>query len=71
LEAIIMARPQYLILSRFREESPTVTQLSGTQPYFRKLGVETKVISVSMRELVSPDPSNVELAEMLQNLLCR
>jgi iron complex transport system substrate-binding protein len=69
LETIIMARPQYLILSRFREGSPTVTQLSGTEPLFRKLGAETKVITVSMRELVSPDPSNVELAEMLQNLL--
>lgn len=69
LESIIMARPQYLILTRFREGSPTDTQLSGTQPIFRKLGAETKVISVSIRDLVSPDPSNLELAEMLQKCL--
>jgi iron complex transport system substrate-binding protein len=69
LESIIMARPQYLILTRFREGSPTATQLSETQPVFRKLGAQTKVISVSIRDLVSPDPSNVELAEMLQGCL--
>jgi len=65
-ESILMTRPQYLILTRFRESSPTLTQLSETQPLFRKLGSETKVISVSFRDLVSPDPSNLELAEMLQ-----
>lgn len=66
LETMLMARPQYLILTRFREASPTFTQLSESQPVFRALAPQTKVISVSLRDLVSPDPSNLELAEMLQ-----
>ena len=65
-ESILMARPQYLILTRFRESNPTLTQLSETQPLFRKLGAQTKVISVSFRQLAQPDLSNLELAEMLQ-----
>jgi len=65
-ESILMARPQYLILTRFREASPTSTQLSETQPLFRKLGAQTKVISVSFRQLAEPDLSNLDLAEMLQ-----
>ena len=69
VETIIMARPQYLILARFRETNPTRTQLSETQPLFRELGAETKIISVSIRDLISPDPSNLELAEMLQERL--
>jgi len=69
VETIIMARPQYLILAYFREGSPTRTQLCETQPLFCELGAETKVISVSFRDLISPDPSNLELAEMLQERL--
>ena len=65
-ESILMARPQYLILTRFRESNPTLTQLSETQPLFRKLGAQTKVISISFRQLAQPDLSNLELAEMLQ-----
>jgi len=68
-EAILMARPQYLILTRYREKSPTDTQVSETQPLFRKLGAETKIITVSLRNLVSPDPDNLELVEMLQQRL--
>jgi len=71
LETIIMARPDYLILTQFREASPTLNQLSAAQPVFRKLGAETKVISVSLNYLVSPDPSNLELAEMLQDQICK
>lgn len=69
LESILMARPQYLILTRFRESNPTLTQLSEAQPLFRKLGVQTKVITVSFRQLAQPDLSNLELAEMLQSQL--
>lgn len=65
-ESILMARPQYLILTRFRESNPTLTQLSETQPLFRKLGSQTKIISVSFRQLAQPDLSNLELAERLQ-----
>jgi len=65
-ESILMARPQYLILTRFRESNPTLTQLSETQPLFRKLGAQTKVISISFRQLAQPDLSNLELAETLQ-----
>jgi len=65
-ESILMARPQYLILTRFRESNPTLTQLSETQPLFGKLGAQTKVIAVSFRQLAQPDLSNLELAEMLQ-----
>jgi hypothetical protein len=66
-----MARPDYLILTRFREGNPTVTQISDTQPIFRLLGPRTKVISVSLRDLVSPDPSNIELAEALQRRISK
>ena len=66
MESILMARPQYLILTRFRETCPTQTQLCESQPLFRKLGENTKILSVSFRHLISPDPSNLELAEMLQ-----
>ena len=66
MESILLARPQYLILTRFRETCPTQTQLSETQPLFRKLAAHTQILTVSLRHLVSPDPSNVELAEMLQ-----
>ena len=70
-EAIVLARPQYLILTHYRESSPTQTQISETQPIFRKLGGETKVIPISFRHLASPDPSNVELAEYLQERMSR
>lgn len=69
METIIMARPRYLILAHFRDASPTRTQLCETQPLFCQLGADTKVISVSFRDLISPDPSNVELSEMLQERL--
>lgn len=69
VEAIIMARPRFLILTRFRETTPTQTQLSWMQPAFCRLGAETKVISVSLRDLVSPDPNNLELAESLQKFI--
>ena len=69
VETIIMARPQYLILAHFRDTSPTRTQLCETQPLFRELGAETKVISVSFRDLITPDPTNLELAEKLQEHL--
>jgi len=66
LESIVMARPQFLILTRYREDAPTRTQYSTTQPLFRKLSAETEIISVSFRYLASPDPSNLDLAAMLQ-----
>jgi iron complex transport system substrate-binding protein len=65
-ESIIMARPQYLILTRFREANPTLTQVSEAQPLFRKLEARTKVIRVSFQQLAEPDLSNLDLAEMLQ-----
>ena len=69
MEAILMAHPNYLILTRFRQGSPIMTQISETDPLIRKLETDfknIKVISVSLRDLVSPDPSNLELAETLQ-----
>lgn len=65
-ESVIMARPQYLIVTRFRESAPTATQLSETEPLFRKLGPQTKIIPVSFRQLAEPDLSNLDLAEQLQ-----
>jgi iron complex transport system substrate-binding protein len=69
MESVITAKPQYLILTKYREKSPTQTELSETEPLFRKLGPRTKVITVPFRDLVSPDPRNLELAEMLQQQL--
>jgi iron complex transport system substrate-binding protein len=65
-EAIVMARPQFLILTRYRDAAPTATQVSAEQPIFRKLGSDVQLISVSFRDLVSPDPSNLGFSEMLQ-----
>lgn len=69
LEAVLMVRPQLLILTRYREARPTQTQISEVHPLFQRLG--TQVISVSFRHVSSPDPSNLELAEMLQQYLPR
>ena len=69
LEAVIMARPQFLILGRYREESPTFTQVSQTQPMLCKLGNEIEVFPVSFRHLACPDPSNLDLAELLHQRL--
>ena len=69
LEAILLARPRLLILTRYREANPTQTQLSTTQPLFAKLGAQTEVVRVPFRQLASPDPSNLDLAEQLQSHL--
>ena len=71
LEAVITARPQFLILTRYREASPTQTQINATQPLFRSLGAGCRILSVSFRDVASPDPSNLALAEMLQATLSR
>jgi len=71
LEAVITARPQFLILTRYREASPTQTQINATQPLFRRLGTDCRILSVSFRDVASPDPSNLALAEMLQATLSR
>lgn len=69
LEAVLLARPRLIILTRYRELNPTQTQLSATQPLFTKLGPQTTVMSVPFRQLASPDPSNLDLAEQLQSHL--
>ena len=71
LGAVIMTHPQLLILTRYRETSPTQTQVNATQPLFRRLGAGCRILSVSFRHVASPDPSNLEFAEMLQNSLSR
>ena len=68
-ETVIMARPQYLILARYLEANPTLTQVSQTQPLFAKLSKETAVLSVSFRHLACPDASNLDLAEYLHQKL--
>lgn len=67
LEAVMMARPKLVILTNYREARPTQTQTFPVGPMFTRLG--TKVISVSFKHLASPDPSNLELAETLQQYL--
>lgn len=67
LEAVLMARPQLLILTRYRKAAPTQTQISETHPLFREMGA--KVISVSFLNVASPDPGNLDLAEQLQQYL--
>jgi len=69
LEAVLLAHPQLLILTRYRETSPTQSQISASQPFFRRLGAECRVMSVSFRHVASPDPSNLALAELLQQNL--
>ncbi len=69
LESVVMARPDLLILTRYREGNPTQTQFSESQPLFQKLGAFTKIVSVPFRQLASPDPSNLDLAELLQKYL--
>ncbi|XHR27359.1 MAG: ABC transporter substrate-binding protein [Chthoniobacteraceae bacterium] len=67
LEAVLMARPQLLVLTRYREARPAQTQTFPLQLLFTKLG--TQVTSVSFVHLASPDPANLELAEKLQQYL--
>ena len=69
LEAVLLARPQLLILTRYRAANPAQSQLSTTQPLFDKLKSQTAVLRVPFRQLASPDPSNLELAEQLQSHL--
>ena len=69
LESVVMARPQYLILTQFREGHPAWTQLSVAQPLFGKW--KERIVSVPFRQLAQPDFSNVELAEMLQAQISR
>lgn len=69
LETVLMARPRLLVLTRYREESPTSNQYVATQMLFRKLGGLTAIVSVPFRHLAAPDPSNLELAELLQKHL--
>ncbi len=68
-ETVVMARPQFLILARYLESNPTLTQVSQTQPLFTKLSKETEVLSVSFRHLACPDASNLDLAEYLHGQL--
>ena len=42
-------------------------QVSERNPVFKQMG--SKVICVNYRNLASPDPSNLELAEQLQTYL--
>ena len=65
LEAVLLARPRFLILSRYRENHPTATQVSDAQPVFQKLAPGTAVFSISFRHLACPDPANLDLVEML------
>jgi len=67
LETALATRPQLLILARYNEANPISTQRNHTADYFRRLG--TEVIPVSMRDIASPDPSNLEFAERLQEKL--
>jgi iron complex transport system substrate-binding protein len=67
LEAVLMARPELLILTSYREAQPAHTQNFPLQALFTRLG--THVVSVSFRNLSSPDPANLELAERLQQYL--
>ena len=69
-ESVLLARPQYLILTRYREASPTFTQRPEMR-FFHPLENETKILTVSFRHLSQPDLSNLELAETLQEALCR
>jgi len=65
LEAVLMTRPRFLILTRYREANPTTTQIAAEQPLFAKLGADTTVLSVSFRDLACPDPDNLDLVELL------
>ncbi|MDD5351046.1 MAG: ABC transporter substrate-binding protein [Chthoniobacteraceae bacterium] len=69
LEAVLTARPRFLILTRYREANPTQTQVGPDAPLFRRLGPECRVLRVSFRHLAAADPANLELAEMLQQSL--
>lgn len=67
LETVVLARPQYLILTRYRADHPAAqNQLSTDAPIFARLGPQTEVVRVPFRHLGSPDPDNLELAEQLQ-----
>lgn len=69
LEAVLIARPNLLILTRFRANTPVQTQLGADAPLFRRLGPQCRVIAVPFRQLASADPASLELAEKLQQSL--
>jgi iron complex transport system substrate-binding protein len=71
METVLMSRPDVLILTRYCESHPTLTQLDWAHPLFRQLAMLTKIISVPFTQLASPDPENLALAETLQQLLLK
>jgi len=64
LETVLFARPDMVIFTRYKVSHPTSTQMNHLPAFFRRIGSE--VASVSMRDIVSPDPSSLNFAEWLQ-----
>ncbi len=67
LEAVLMARPQLVILTSYREAKPLQTRTFPLAQIFAQQGMQ--VIPVSFRFFASPDPENLELSETLQKYL--
>jgi hypothetical protein len=66
LEAVILARPQFLILTSYQENHPTLNAFSPQHPLLRRL--KSNVITVPFRQLSCPDPENLDLVESLHRL---
>lgn len=67
LERVLLAKPDLLILSRYKEESPTFREITGRHPLFRALP-GMKRVSYPFRQLDCPDPLNLEMIEELHAL---
>lgn len=74
LEALLLARPQFLLLASYREEHPAFNALSSRRRLLgRLLGpgpgpLECRILRVPFRQLACPDPECLDLAERLQRL---
>jgi len=71
LESVVMTQPQFLFLTKYRQDHPTVTQICVSQVILKQISQKMDVVAVSFRHLATPDPLNLELVEMLHEELLR
>ena len=66
LEAVVLAKPQFLLLATYREAHPTFTALAPGTRLLGRLGC--KAVAVPFRQLACPAPECLDLVEELQRL---
>ncbi len=69
LETVILAKPEFLILTAYQEAHPTLNAFSPRHPLLRRLEtLNLKIASIPFRQLACPNPENLDLVETLHRL---